>query len=499
MAYNVPHYINGNSVTEDNTLSYPIHNPASAQMIGKVHFASTKLCDEAIRAAHHASQNWSTTPTSKRAKILFKFRDLLDKHQRDLALIVSREHGKTVEDALGSVARGIELVELHCGLINQLQGDVSIEVAQGIDCQTFRQPLGVCLGISPFNFPVMIPIWSMIPAIACGNTFILKPSEQTPSAPIRLLELLNDAGLPPGVVNCLHGNKETVDYLVSHPGIASVTAVASTPVARAIYHLAITNGKRAHTFGGAKNHCVLMPDADLKQAATAIVGAAYGSAGERCMAISVVVAVGDDTADQFVKEITPLIKAIRINAGDVPHTDMGPLVSAAHREKVLSSIDYGINEGAQLIIDGRHYTQSQYPEGYFLGPCLFDQVNENMSIYQNEIFGPVLVIVRVPHFEDALALVNKHQFGNGTAIFTRDGFTAREYSQRVQVGMVGINIPIPVPIANHPFGGWKHSSFGDISMHGTQSIAFYTKLKTITSKWPSHELQYNTFTMPTHN
>ncbi|WP_298624884.1 CoA-acylating methylmalonate-semialdehyde dehydrogenase [uncultured Legionella sp.] len=498
MGYNVPHYIGGQLINESNTEIHPIYNPALGEVIGQVHFAAKDTCDKAVATAKKAGIAWAQTPAIKRARILFKFRDLLEKHQMDLARIVTREHGKTLDDAKGSVARAIEVVELHCGLVNQLKGDFSPNVASHIDCHTFRQPLGVCAGVSPFNFPVMVPIWMMIPAIACGNTFILKPSEQDPSAPIRLLELLNDAGLPAGVANCLQGNKTTVEQLLAHPDIAAFTAVASTPVAHSIYTTATAYGKRAHTFGGAKNHCVVMPDADLDQAASAIVGAAYGSAGERCMALSVAVAVGNQTADALIAKMAPQIRAMKIDAGDVEGTDMGPLISSAHREKVLAGIDKGINEGAKLIIDGRTFKHPQYPQGFFLGPCLFDDVNEHMSIYQNELFGPVLVVVRVNSFEEALSLVNKHQYGNGTAIFTRDGFSAREYSQRVQAGMVGVNIPIPVPIANHPFGGWKRSAFGDTNMHGDESIQFYTRRKTVTSKWPETELKGNAFAMPTH-
>lgn len=498
MGYTVPHHINGQTLIEKNTDAQTIYNPATGEAIGDVHFASKSTCDRTVAIAKEAGYSWSQTPAIKRARILFRFRELLEKYHTDLARIVTREHGKTIDDAKGSVARGIEVVELHCGLVNQLQGSFSTEVASHIDCHTLRQPIGVCAGVSPFNFPVMVPIWMMIPAIACGNTFILKPSEQDPSAPIRLLELLTEAGLPPGVANCLQGNKATVDQLLAHPDVAAFTAVASTPVAQSIYSTATAYGKRAHTFGGAKNHCVVMPDADLDQAASAIVGAAYGSAGERCMAISVVVAVGDKTADDLIAKLAPQIRGMRIDAGDVNGADMGPLISSAHRERVLAAVDKGVEEGARLIIDGRSFKHPQYPQGFYMGPCLFDHVSEQMSVYQNELFGPVLVIVRVKSFEEALELVNKHQYGNGTAIFTRDGFFAREYSQRVQVGMVGINIPIPVPIANHPFGGWKRSAFGDTNMHGQESINFYTRRKTVTSKWPVTELKGSAFIMPTH-
>lgn len=499
MGYTVTHHIGGQLVHEITNQSTLIYNPAQGEVIGSVPVGSKATCDMAVATAKQAGVEWARTPAIKRARILFRFRELLEKNQADLAKIVTREHGKTIDDAKGSIARAIEVVELHCGLVNQLKGDFSAEVATHIDCHTLKQPLGVCVGVSPFNFPVMVPIWMMIPAIACGNTFILKPSEQDPSAPVRLLELLYEAGLPAGVVNCVQGDKTTVDYLITHPDVAACTAVASTPVAEAIYSTATAHGKRAHTFGGAKNHCVVMPDADLDAAASAIVGAAFGSAGERCMAISVVVAVGNHTADALIAKMAPQIRAMRIDSGEVPGTDMGPLISSVHRQKVLDAINQGIVEGARLIIDGRAFQHPQHPNGFFLGPCLFDEVNEHMSLYQKELFGPVLVLVRVNDFEEALALVNNNQYGNGTAIFTRDGFSAREYSQRVQAGMVGINIPIPVPVANHPFGGWKRSVFGDTNMHGEESIHFYTRRKTITSKWPVTELKESAFVMPTHN
>lgn len=499
MSYSVPHYIDGKAVLIDSGRHHTLYNPALGEAIGQVNLADKATCDAAVAAAKKAAAAWGETPAIKRARILFKFRELLEKNLNELAQTVTREHGKTLDDAKGSIARAIEVVELHCGIVNQLQGDFSHEAATHIDCHTLRQPLGVCAGVSPFNFPVMVPVWMMIPAIACGNSFILKPSEQDPSAPVRLLELLSEAGLPAGVANCLQGDKTTVDYLLSHPDIKAFTAVASTPVAQHIYTTATAQGKRAHTFGGAKNHCVVLPDADLEQAAQAIVGAAYGSAGERCMAISVVVAVGDDTANQLVEQLTPLVKAIRIDAGDAPNSEMGPLVSQVHRERVIQAIDQGVNEGASLLIDGRGFKHPQHPHGYFLGPCLFDQVTESMSIYQNEIFGPVLCIVRVKDFEQAVSLVNRHRYGNGTAIFTRDGFSAREYSKRIDVGMVGINVPIPVPIAYHPFGGWKESSFGDTNMHGIESINFYTRRKTMTTRWPITRYASNAFAMPTHD
>jgi malonate-semialdehyde dehydrogenase (acetylating)/methylmalonate-semialdehyde dehydrogenase len=497
MVYNLSHYIDGKQYNETSNPSFSVYNPALGEIIASGPVASITTCNFAVESAKAAFPSWSQTTAAKRANILFNFRGLLEKYRMDLAKIVTREHGKTIEDAKGSIARAIELVEFYCGLVGQLQGTYSANVSNHIDCYTIRQPLGVCAGASPFNFPIMVPVWMMIPAIACGNTFILKPSEQTPSASLRLLELLSEAGLPPGVANALLGDRTTVEHLLQHPDVAAFTAVASTPVAESIYITATANGKRAHTFGGAKNHCLVMPDADLDLAATAIVGAAYGSAGERCMAISVVVAVGA-SADPLLEKLIPKIQAIRIDAGDSLHCDMGPLVSAIHRERVLAAIDKGVAEGAKLIIDGRSFIHPENPQGFYMGPSLFDEVRENMSIYQQEIFGPVLVLLRVNNFESAIALVNTHQYGNGAAIFTRDGYTAQVFSQRVQVGMVGVNVPIPVPVVSHPFGGWKRSSFGDTDMHGKESIHFYTRPKSVTSQWLAKSTDDNAFAMPVH-
>lgn len=493
--YRVPHFIHGGHCLETDSPQHDIYNPAYGKIIGKVNFASAATCEQAIRSSLSSWEGWSNTTPAKRVQILFRFRHLLEKHQEKLARIVTREHGKTLADARGSIARSIEIIEWHCGLTMQLQGTFSPNVSSHIDCYTFRQPLGVCAGISPFNFPVMVPVWMMIPAIACGNTFILKPSEQDPSAAVFLLELLKEAGLPDGVINCVHGNQTTVEYLLQHPDIAAFTAVASTPVARSIYTQATSYGKRSHTFGSAKNHCLVMPDADFEQTARAIVGAAYGAAGERCMAISAIVTVGESSAQQLITKMLPLIQKIRIDSGEVPHCDMGPLISQAHRQRVLHAIEQGLNEGAKLLVDGRDFIHSTFSEGFFVGPTLFDEVLPSMFIYQQEIFGPVLIILRVNDFEEALTLVNQNQYGNGTAIFTRDGYVAREYCQRVNVGMVGVNVPIPVPVASHPFGGWKNSIFGDSNMHGVESIHFYTKLKTVTSQWVTTS-EANSFVMP---
>lgn len=499
MVQTIPHVINGDLITDNQASFLDVHNPASGKQIAQVGVAGQALCHQAVGSAQKAFESWSATPPAKRGQVLFKFRELLEKHQAELAAIVTREHGKTLDDATGSIMRAIEVVELHCGVQSELQGMFSANVSSSIDCWTTQEPLGVCAGVSPFNFPVMVPAWMMIPAIAAGNAFILKPSEQAPSAPNYLLELLKQAGLPPGVVQVLHGDKTTVEHLLAHPGISAFTAVASTPVAEHIYQEATKQGKRAHTFGGAKNHAVVMPDADLKQTANALMGAAFGSAGERCMAISAVVAVGDSTAEGLIEAMTPMIQAMKIDAGDVAGAEMGPLISSMHRERIIQAITEGVDEGADLVLDGRLFKHPDLSDGYFIGPSLFDRVTDKMRIYQREIFGPVLVILRAKNFDEALALVNRNMYGNGTAIFTRSGYYAREYSSRVQVGMVGVNIPIPVPIATHPFGGWKRSAFGDTGMHGAESIHFYTRRKTVTARWPvDGEQGAHVFAMPTH-
>lgn len=498
MVYTVGHFIDGEIIEQHNNDKLDIFNPATGENIGQVFCADELLCKKAITSAKKALPTWANTTPIKRSKILFKFRELLDKNQKELAKIVTREHGKTYDDALGSIARGLEVVEHNCGILYQMQGSFTFNAATDIDCYTFREPLGISAGVSPFNFPVMVPLWMIIPAIACGNAFILKPSEFDPSPVIFLLELLTEAGVPKGIVSALQGGKSTVDCLLKSPEIASFTAVASTPVAKHIYSHATSCGKRAHTFGGAKNHCVVMPDAPIEQTAKAIIGAGFGSAGERCMAISVVVSVGNEVADRLLDKLIPLINNIRIDSGDKDNVDMGPLISKTHLKKVKEAIDKGVDEGAKLLVDGRNYEHPENKQGYFLGPSLFDHVTEDMFIYQNEIFGPVLVMIRVNSFEDALNLINRNQYGNGTAIFTSDGYSAREYTKKVQVAMVGVNIPIPVPIASHPFGGWKHSSFGDTNMHGLESVNFYTKRKTVTCKWPTHDITPQSFVMPTH-
>lgn len=492
--YKIGQYINGEHCLDKNNSTLPIINPAYDKQIGTLEFASEQQIETAISTAEQAFPSWSSTSPLKRARILFKFKALLDEHMTELATLITNEHGKTLEDAKGSVMRCIEVVEHNCAIASHLKGDYSDSVGSNIDTYTMRQALGVCSGVSPFNFPVMVPTWMMIPAIACGNTFILKPSEQTPSATLRLVELLQEAGLPKGVVSVLNGDKHIVEKLIKDPRIQTITAVASTPVAESIYQEASKQGKRSHTFGGAKNHCIVMPDAPIDQTTKAITGAAFGAAGERCMALSVAVVVGEETADNLVNALKKEIDRIKIGSGLEPANDMGPLINKTHMNKVCHYIAAGVNEGASILVDGRNILPENL--GYYVGPTLFDNVKESMSIYQEEIFGPVLCIIRVSCLEDGIALINRHQFGNGTAIFTNNGFAARQFTQEIQVGMVGINIPIPVPVAYHPFGGWKRSVFGDTNMQGDESVKFYTKLKTVTSKWVKGKLEESSFIMP---
>jgi malonate-semialdehyde dehydrogenase (acetylating)/methylmalonate-semialdehyde dehydrogenase len=493
MSYQVSHFINGKSVSTKNR-TQEIFNPATGEVVGQVDMADKKIIEDAIAAAKAAFPAWSATPPLKRARILFKLKTLLEQHTDELAEMVTREHGKTLSDAKGSIQRGIDVVEFVCGIPHLLKGNYSEDVATDIDSYSVRQPLGVCVGITPFNFPAMIPLWMFPMAIACGNTFVLKPSEKDPSCPMRIIELAKQAGVPDGVLNLINGDKEAVDGLLIHPDVKAVAFVGSTPVAEYVYKTATSHGKRAQAFGGAKNHCVVMPDADLEQTADAIVGAAYGSAGERCMAISVAVVVGDKLADQLIEKIKPRVAQLKIGNGMKSENEIGPLITHAHWEKVKSYVDLGEKEGAKLILDGRAL---KIDKGFFMGACLFDQVKPSMRIYNEEIFGPVLSIVRVPDLKSALKIINEHEFGNGTAIFTSDGNAARTFANEVQVGMVGINIPIPVPVAYHSFGGWKRSLFGDIHMHGMEGIQFYTKLKTITQRW-LHTQKGPEFVMPTH-
>lgn len=496
MTYHVPHFIQGKLI-ESSGKTLDIFNPATGEVAGKVTLADKKIIDQAVSAAKAAFPAWSALSPLRRARILFKFKNLLEENIDELAKIVTKEHGKTHIDAKGSVQRGIDVVEYACGIPNLLKGSYTEEVATDIDSYSVRQPLGVCVGITPFNFPAMIPLWMFPISIACGNTFIIKPSEKDPSCAIRLAELAKEAGVPDGVVNVVQGDKEAVDALLIHPDVKAISFVGSTPIAEYVYKTGTAHGKRVQAFGGAKNHGVLMPDADLDQAADAIVGAAYGSAGERCMAISVVVAVGDKVADELVKKIKPRIETLKIGPGSEKETEMGPLVTCAHWQRVKDYIDLGEKEGAKLIVDGRNFKLKNHEKGFYMGGSLFDHVKPSMRIYKEEIFGPVLCIVRVPDLETAIQLTNEHEFGNGTAIFTNDGNTARTFATKVQVGMVGINIPIPVPVAFHSFGGWKRSMFGDVHMHGQEGVNFYTRLKTITQRWFKSSKGAE-FHMPTH-
>jgi len=488
----VPFWINGKAVVPHGRFG-EVFNPATGQVTKKVAFADTAAIDAAVKAAAAAFPEWRDTPPLRRARVMQKFLALLQKHQKELAAIVTSEHGKTLPDAMGSVQRGMEVVEFACGIPHLLKGEFAENVGTQVDTHTLRQPVGVCAGITPFNFPVMVPLWMFPMAIACGNTFILKPSEKVPSASVRMAELFKEAGLPDGVLNVVHGDKAAVDALLSHEGIKAVSFVGSTPIAKYIYETCAKQGKRVQALGGAKNHAVVLPDADLEFAADALTGAAYGSAGERCMAISAVVAVGA-AGDPLVKLLEKKAKAIKVGPGDKDGVDMGPLVTGPHRDKVASYLEAGIKAGAKLVVDGR---KAPVDEGFFLGTTLFDQVKPEMSIYKDEIFGPVLVVLRANTIDEAIALVNKNPYANGTAIFTESGGAARRFADEIQVGMVGINVPIPVPVAYFSFGGWKNSLFGDLHVHGVEAVKFYTRTKVVTTRWPHQDTPAPGFHMPT--
>ena len=483
----VPAWINGKPVVTAGR-SGDVYNPATGQITKKVCFSDSALIDRAVKAAAAALPAWRDTPLLRRARVMQDFLVLLKKNQRSLAEIVSSEHGKVLDDAMGSVQRGIEVVEFACGIPHLLKGEFSENVGTQVDTHTLRQPVGVCAGITPFNFPVMVPMWMFPMAIACGNTFVLKPSEKVPSASIRMAELLKEAGLPDGVFNVVHGDKQAVDALLLHEDVKAISFVGSTPIARYIYETAAKAGKRVQALGGAKNHAVVLPDADLEFAADALIGAAYGSAGERCMAVSAVVAVGT-AADPLVRLLEKKAEAIKLGV------DMGPLVTEQHLAKVRSFIDKGIAEGAKLVVDARK--QKTPKQGFYLGTSLFDQVKPEMEIYKNEIFGPVLVVLRAESLEQAIKLVNANPYANGVAIFTESGGAARRFAAEIQVGMVGINVPIPVPVAFYSFGGWKSSLFGDLHVHGVESIKFYTRTKVVTSRWPHQDTPAPGFNMPT--
>jgi malonate-semialdehyde dehydrogenase (acetylating)/methylmalonate-semialdehyde dehydrogenase len=483
----VPFWINGKP-TAPSGRTGEVFNPATGQVTKRVAFADAKVIDSAVSAATAAFPEWRDTPPLRRARIMQEFMVLLKKNQKQLAEIVTDEHGKVLADAMGSVQRGIEVVEFACGIPHLLKGEYSENVGTQVDTHTLRQPVGVCAGITPFNFPVMVPLWMFPMAIACGNTFILKPSEKVPSASMRIAELFKEAGLPDGVFNVVHGDKAAVDGLLTHEGVKAISFVGSTPIAKYIYETAAKHGKRVQALGGAKNHAVVLPDADLEFTADALIGAAYGSAGERCMAISAVVAVGA-AGDPLVTLLEKKAKAIKLGV------DMGPLVTEQHRARVKSFVDKGVDEGAKLVVDARK--QDVPKEGFYLGTSLFDYVTPDMEIYKNEIFGPVLVVLRADTLEEAVALVNRNPYANGTAIFTESGGAARRFAAEIQVGMVGINVPIPVPVAFYSFGGWKSSLFGDLHVHGTESVKFYTRTKAVTTRWPHQDTPAPGFNMPT--
>ena len=490
------HFISGEINATGERFS-DVYDPAKGEVIGRVPMAGRDTVERAISSAEKALPNWSNQTPLRRARVMFRFRDLLERHADELAALITQEHGKVLSDARGEVTRGIEVVEFACGIPHLQKGEFSEQVGNGIDSYSMRQPLGVCVGITPFNFPTMVPMWMFPISIACGNTFVLKPSERAPSASLLMAELLQEAGLPAGVFNVVQGDKEAVDILITDPRVEAISFVGSTPVAEYIYSTGAAHGKRVQALGGAKNHSIVMPDADLDLAVNNVVGAAYGSAGERCMAISVAVAVGD-IGDALTKKLAERARILKVGPGTEPDMEMGPLITRQHFERVSNYISMGVSEGADLVVDGRDCSVEGHEEGFFLGGCLFDNVKPSMRIYKEEIFGPVLAIVRVPDLESAIQLINKNEFANGTTIFTRNGNAAREFVRRIQVGMVGVNVPVPVPMAFHSFGGWKRSLFGDHGVHGMEGVHFYTRQKTVTARWPNDLPEANTFMMPTN-
>jgi malonate-semialdehyde dehydrogenase (acetylating)/methylmalonate-semialdehyde dehydrogenase len=491
---NVTNWVNGQLVETTSGRSLEVYDSATGEQCALVAMSSEADVDLAVASAKAAFPVWSRTSVLRRAAVMFKLRTLIERDRDEIAALLTQEHGKVLHDAAGSVQRGLEVVEFACGMPQLLKGEFSDQVGTGVDTYSMRQALGVCVGITPFNFPAMVPLWMFPIAIACGNTFILKPSEKDPSISIKFAELLKEAGLPDGVFNVVQGDHVAVNSLLGDDRVAAVSFVGSTPVAEHVYKTASANGKRVQALGGAKNHLVVMPDADMEQAADALVGAGYGSAGERCMAISAVVTVGN-AAEPLLEKLLPKIEALKVGPGTDNSNDMGPLITAEHRDKVRSYIDLGEEEGATLLVDGRTHKITSSP-GYFLGPTLFDNATSDMRVYKEEIFGPVLTVTRVDNFAQAVKLINDHEYGNGTAIFTRDGDTARDFAAGIEVGMVGINVPIPVPLAFHSFGGWKRSLFGDMSIYGMEGVRFYTRLKTVTSRWPTGIRAGAEFSMP---
>jgi malonate-semialdehyde dehydrogenase (acetylating)/methylmalonate-semialdehyde dehydrogenase len=493
----IPHVHSGAEHLPTGGRTSPVFNPATGEITGHVPLASAAQVADVVGTARAAFAGWSATPPLARARVLMRFRELFLAAVDSLAATITAEHGKTLSDAKGELTRGLEVVEFAMGIPQLLKGEYSADVGRGIDSVALRQPLGVVAGITPFNFPAMVPMWMFPVAIACGNCFVLKPSERDPSLAVRLAALLKEAGLPDGVFSVVHGDKEAVDALLDDARVAAISFVGSTPIARYVYARGTAAGKRVQALGGAKNHLVVMPDADLDQATDALMGAAYGSAGERCMAVSVAVPVGERTADALVARLKARAEALKVGPGTDEEAEMGPLVTATHRDKVVGYIDAGVAEGAELLVDGRELSLQGYAEGFFVGPTLFDRVTPAMTIYREEIFGPVLAVVRADSFDEATRLVNEHEFGNGAAIFTRDGDAARAFLDGAQAGMVGVNVPIPVPMAFHSFGGWKNSLFGDHHIHGPEGVRFYTRLKTGTMRWPTGIRAGAEFVMPT--
>lgn len=481
----INHFINGRIVESKSGRHGDVYNPAIGEVVRRVAFANADEVRQAVVAARDAFPAWAATPPIRRARVMFRLKQLMEENIDTLAATLTEEHGKIIADSKGSIGRGIEVIEFACGIPHLLKGDYSEAVGTSVDSYSVRYPLGVCAGITPFNFPAMVPLWMAPMAIACGNTFILKPSEKDPSFSLQLAALFTQAGLPDGVFNVIQGDKDAVNAILTDPDIAAISFVGATNTAEYIYHTGCSHNKRVQALGGAKNHMVIMPDADMAQATDALMGAAFGSAGERCMAISVAVAVGDKVADDLIERLAPRVRALKIGPGTDPEAEMGPLVTKQHFDKVTGYIEQGVKEGAKLVVDGRDIKLQGYENGYFMGGSIFDRVTTDMSIYTDEIFGPVLSVVRAPDYESAVDMVNTHEYGNGTAIFTRDGDSARHFASTINVGMVGINVPIPVPVAYHSFGGWKRSLFGDHHMHGAEGVRFYTKMKAITARWPT--------------
>ncbi len=494
----IQHYVGGKRVGGQSGRSSDVYNPATGEVQAQVPLANADELNQAVEIAKQAQPAWAAENPQKRARVMMKFVQLLHRDMDKLAEALSREHGKTLPDAKGDIIRGLEVAEYCIGAPQMLKGEFSEGAGPGIDMHSVKQPLGVVAGITPFNFPAMIPMWKFCPAIVCGNAFILKPSERDPSVPVMLAELMSEAGLPDGILNVVHGDKEAVDNILDHPDIMAVGFVGSTPIAEYVYTRGCANGKRVQCFGGAKNHMIVMPDADMDQTVDALVGAGYGAAGERCMAVSVAVPVGEDTANRLMEKLTPRVEALKIapyTAGD--DADFGPLVTSDAYNRVKGYVDKGVEEGADLVVDGRDFSMQGYEDGFFMGACLFDSVKKDMTIYKEEIFGPVLSVVRAQTYEEGLDLAMSHEYGNGVAIFTRDGDAARDFANRINIGMVGINVPIPVPLAYYTFGGWKRSGFGDLNQHGPDAFKFYTRTKTITSRWPSGIKEGAEFSIPT--